>query len=135
MTKDIMRLLLVAIMLFSAAPALSDENIIHDDGTGAQISFWLPTHGKKLDRKVVYTTYRIIVTKDDKYLLFTDLCGIKTDDGKTFFGKIIIPSEMIDSAEIVMLGFPANSSLGVHEKLKVSDFKRTYRNKSWTVQK
>jgi len=122
-------------MMFSAVPALSNENVIHDDGAGAQISFYLPTHGKKIGHDVVFTTYRIIVTKDDKYLLFTDLNGVKTDDGKAFWGKIIIPSEMIGSAEILMLGSPSNSSLGVQKKLKVSEFKRIYREKSWTEQK
>lgn len=76
----------------------------------------------------------IAVVKDDKFVLFTRLSGAKTKDGETFFGKIIIPSELVESAEIEMLGSPPNSSLGVRKKLKVSTFRKIIREKSWTDQ-
>ncbi len=129
-----MKLLLVAIMPLAAVPASANDNVVHDDGTGAQISFQLPTHGKQDGRYVEYTTFRIAVMRDDKFLLLADLAGRKTEDGKTFFGKIIVPSELIGSAEILMLGSPPNSSMGVARKLKVSTFKRVTREKSCTDQ-
>lgn len=110
------------------------ENIVHDDGTGAQLSFSLPVHGKWNDMNVEYGTFRILVVKDDKFLLFADLVGAITNDGNFFFGRIIIPSHFVDSAEILLLGSPANSSLGVSKKLKVSHFERVARKKSWTEQ-
>jgi len=130
-----MKPLLVAIALIAAVPVLAYENVVHDDGTGAQISFYLPTQGKQHGQEVEYTTFRITVVKDNKFLLCADLAGTKTEDGKTFFGKIIIPSDLIGSAEILMLGSPRNSSLGIEMKLKVSTFKKITREKSWTDQK
>ena len=115
--------------------AFANENIVHDDGTGAQISFFLPTHDKRGSLEVEYTSYNIIVVKNGRFLLLEDLSGSKTEDGKAFFGKIIIPSEFIDSAEIGMWGSPRNSSLGIEKKLKVSTFKKILREKSWTDQK
>lgn len=125
----------VAMTLLAVVPAMAGENVVHDDGVGAQISFNLPVYAKQDGKKIEYTTFRITVVKDDKFLLFADLSGAKTKDGKTFFGKIIIPSDLVNSAEILMLGSPQNSSLGIQEKLKVSSFRKVKRKKSWTDQK
>jgi len=122
-------------ILLAAVPAKATDNIVHDDGTGAQISFRLPTHGKQDGLRVEYTTFRMAVVNDDKFLLFTDLSGAKTKDGEIFFGKIIIPSDLVKSAEILMLGSPPNSSRGIRKKLQVSTFRRITRAKSWTDQK
>lgn len=116
-----------------ALPVLADENIVHDDGTGAQISFYLPTDGKEGGEEVEYSTFRIMVVKDGKFLLFTDLAGSKSEDGNVFFGKIVIPSGLIGSAEFVMLGSPRNSSLGMERRLKVSTFKKDIRDKCWVA--
>lgn len=113
---------------------LAEESIVYDDGTGAQVSFCLPIQDTLHGRSVVYSTFRISVVKDGKFLLFADLAGKISDDGKFFCGRIIIPSEFVHSAEIVSLGGPPNSSLGMHEKLMVRDFKRVKRKKSWTEQ-
>jgi hypothetical protein len=130
-----MKSLLLAIMLMTATPILASENIVHDDGTAAQISFYLPTQDNQDGREIKYTKFRIVVVKDDRLYLFADLTGSKTEDGKVFFGKIIIPSGLIDSAEILMLGYPRNSSHGVKKKLKVSTFRKVTRDKSWSDQK
>jgi hypothetical protein len=130
-----MRSLLIAMTLLAVAPAIAGENVVHDDGTGAQISFYLPLYSEQDGKKVEYTTFRITVVKDDKFLLFADLSGTKSEDGKTFFGTIIIPSDFVSSAEILMLGSPPNSSLGIQKKLKVNSFRKIERNKSWTDQK
>jgi hypothetical protein len=115
--------------------AFANENIVHDDGTGAQISFFLPTHDKQGSLEVEYTSYNIIVVKNGRFLLLEDLSGSKTEDGKAFFGKIIIPSEFIDSAEIGMFGSPRSASIGIEKRLKVSTFKKILREKCWTEQK
>jgi len=115
--------------------AFANENIVHDDGTGAQISFFLPTHDKLESLEIEYTSFNIIVVKDGKFLLLEDLSGSKTEDGKAFCGKIIIPSDLIDSAEIGMRGSPRSASVGIQKRLKVSTFKRIRREKSWTDQK
>jgi len=96
---------------------MAGDNIVYDDGTGAQISFHLPVYGDHHGKKVEYTTFRIVVVKDGRFLLFADLTGAKTGGGKTFAGKIIIPSELVASAEIIMLGCPPNSSYAVQKKL------------------
>ncbi|MGD0089289.1 MAG: hypothetical protein ABSE73_05155 [Planctomycetota bacterium] len=116
--------------------AFAEESVVHDDGTGAQISFYLPTHDKdKLEGvEIEYTTFRIFVKKDDKILLLADLVGKKTDDGKYFFGEIIIPSDFIASAEILLCGGIPHTSRGMHNTLKVSDFKKVLRKKCWTEQ-
>jgi hypothetical protein len=78
-----------------------------------------------------------MVSKDDKCLLFIDLAGSKSEDGTTFSGRIIIPSEFVEKAEILILDSYSNSmpSFGVERKLKVGTFKRIMREKSWTDQK
>ena len=114
--------------------AFASECVIYDDGIGAQITFNLPTRGEWNGKKVEYTTFRIFVAKGEKILLLSDLPGKYTDNGSYFSGKIIIPSEFIDSAEILLLGGPPNSSLGVENKLKVREFKRISRKKSWAEQ-
>jgi hypothetical protein len=124
----------MSIMMITAS-IRAEENIIHDDGTGAQICFHLPTRDIKDGRMIEYTTFSITVVKNDKFLLLTGLTGSKTEDGKTFYGDIIIPSNFVDSAEIIMAGSPLNSSLGVSNKIRVNTFKKIYRNKSWTDQK
>jgi hypothetical protein len=124
---------LAAVMLLAASPVFADDNVVHDDGTGAQITFSLPTHGNQDGRRVEYTTFRIAVMKEDKFLLLADLAGKKSEDGNTFSGKIIIPSETVASAEILMLGSVSpNSSIGITKNVKVSGFKRVPRKKSWT---
>jgi hypothetical protein len=132
-----MRSIILTVMLAMAVPVIADESVVHDDGTGAQISYNLPTHGKQDGQDVEYTTFRIAVRKDGKFLLFTDLAGTKTDDGKTFSGRIVIPSGLLETAEILMLGSHPNpvSSRGVETRLTVSTFKRIKREKSWTDQK
>ena len=123
--------------LFSLAFALSavaEESIAHDDGTGARISFCLPIHDTSHNRSVVYSKFRISVVRDGKFLLFADLAGKTSDDGKFFIGKITIPSEFVHSAEIWLLGGPPNTTLGLHKKLMVRDFKKLTRAKSWTEQ-
>jgi len=123
--------------LFSFAftlSAIAEESIVHDDGTGAQISFCLPIHNTSHGRSVVYSTFRISVVRDGKFLLFADLAGKTSDDGKFFIGRVTIPSEFVHSAEILLLGGPPNTSLGLDKKLMVRDFKRLTRAKSWTEQ-
>jgi hypothetical protein len=129
-----MKLILSILLLCLTFPALAEESIIHDDGTGAQISFCLPIQDKSDGRSVDYKTFRISVVKDNKFLLLADLAGKTSDDGKFFIGKIIIPSNFVDSAEILLLGGPPNSTLGVTKKLNVRDFKKVKRKKSWTDQ-
>jgi hypothetical protein len=132
-----MRPFVVAMVLLAVAPAIGGENVVHDDGTGAQISFALPVNDKVDGKDVTFTTFRLVVRKAGKFLLFTDLPGKTNEDGKTFSGKIIIPSEMIGTAEILMLGSHPNpkSSRGVQKEIKVSTFKVIKRDKSWTEQK
>lgn len=124
----------LSLLLTFTVPVLAEESVVHDDGTGAQISFCLPTQEASDDRLVVFSTFRISVVKDGKFLLFSDLAGKTSDDGTLFRGRIIIPSEFVQSAEILLLGSPPNSSLGVTKKLLVRDFKRLQREKSWTEQ-
>jgi hypothetical protein len=132
-----MRLFILTVVLVLTVPAIADESVVFDDGTGAQVSYNLPTHGKQDGQDVEYKTFRIVVRRDGKFLLFTDLAGARTEDGKTFSGKIVIPSGFIETAEIVMLGSHPNpmSSRGVETKLKVNTFKIISRAKSWTDQK
>ncbi len=113
---------------------IAKENIVYDDGTGAQISFCLPIQDTSNGAPVVYNTFRISIVKDDKFLLCADLAGRTSDDGKFFRGKIIIPSEFVRSAEILLLSSPPNSTRAVNKKLMVRDFKRLKRAKSWTEQ-
>lgn len=129
-----MRPLLLFVLMTAAMPVFAEKNIIYDDGSGAQISFSLPTREIKDGQIIEYRTYRISVRKNGKFLLLTDLAGSKTKDGITFEGTVIIPSAFIDSAEIIMLGSPPNSSLGVVKTVKVSTFKTVHRAKSWTDQ-
>jgi len=129
-----MRPLLMAIMLGIAVPAHADDNIVHDDGVGAQISYRLPRDDVRDGQAVQYTTLRIAAVKDGKFLLLVDLAGSKSEDGKSFSGKVIIPSELIASAEFLMLGSLRNSSRGAEKKTKISTFKRVVRAKSWTDQ-
>ena len=128
--KGIFSILLLSLSL----SALANENVIHDDGTGAQISFYLPAREKSDGRIVEYKTFRISVQKDDKFLLLADLKGKVIDDGKFFMGTIIIPSHFVDSAEILMSGATPNSTMGVTKKIKVRDFNQIKRKKSWTEQ-
>ena len=128
-----MKLILCALLSLTF-PALAEESIIHDDGTGAQISFCLPIQDTSGGRTVTYKTFRISVVKDSKFLLLADLEGKTSDDGKFFVGKIIIPSKFVDSAEILLLGAPPNSTLGISKRMKVRDFKIVKRKKSWTEQ-
>ena len=129
-----MKVILSILLLNFSLSALANGNVIHDDGTGAQISFCLATREKSDGRIVEYKTFRISVTKDEKFLLLADLTGKTSDDGKFFIGEIIIPSHFVDSAEILLLGGPPNSTLGVTKKMKVRDFKQIKRKKSWTEQ-
>ena len=118
----------------SALEPAAHESVVHDDGTGAQISFCLATHGKWKEKDVEYTHFNISVAKGGKLLLLTRLSGQVTDDGQYFRGKIVIPSEFVALAEITLLGGVPNSSMGASEKVKVSDFKKIARKKSWTEQ-
>ncbi len=111
-----------------------NESIVYDDGTGANILFYLPIHDTWNGKEIEYSVFAITVVKDGKFLLSTRLTGAKTADGKVFFGHVIIPSIFIDSAEIGLSGSPPNSSFGVSKKLNVRDFKRVVRKKSWTEQ-
>ena len=126
--------ILLGVILMTASLGFAGENIVYDDGTGAQIEFCLPIHDKWQDRDIEYSIFNIIVSKNDKFLLLAPLLGSKTDDGKLFCGKIIIPSTLVPLAEISMSGGPLLSTLGVSKKMKVADFKKIMRKKSWTEQ-
>ena len=126
--------LICTLLLSLTFSVFAEDSIIHDDGTGAQISFSLPIQDTSGGRTVNYETFRISVVKDGKFLLFADLAGKTSDDGRFFNGKIVIPSKFVDSAEILLLGGPPNSTLGVTKKLNVRDFKNVKRKKSWTDQ-
>jgi hypothetical protein len=130
-----MRHLLIAIFCIAAMNLIASENVIHDDGTGAQISYSIPTKGEQDGTKVEYSGFRLTVTKEKKFLLFTDLPGHVSEDGKFFQGSIIIPSEFVKTAEIIVLGSPPDSTMGLSKKLNVREFKRIEREKSWTDQK
>lgn len=120
------------LLLLTPFIIFAKESVIHDDGTGAKISFFLPTHSKWKGKDIEYTTFRISVKKNEAFLLFFDLPGKKTNDGQYFAGTIIIPSNFINFAEIILLGSPKNSSIGITKKLKVMDFKKIIQKKSWT---
>jgi hypothetical protein len=121
------------ILFFSLGWSLSaEENIIHDDGTGAQISFCLPKQGKVENRAVDYHTFRVSVVREGKFLLFADLAGKTSEDGKFFRGQIIIPSDFINSARILCLGNFSNSTLSTTKELRVNNFERIRQAKSWT---
>lgn len=115
-----------------AAGGHANETVVFDDGIGAKVDFRLPSRGTHLGRTVYFTTYRISASKDDRLVLLTDLPGRMTDDGKWFEGSIIIPSELVSSAEIIALGSFANSSMGLNQRLLVREFRRISRQKSWT---
>lgn len=114
--------------------ANAEENIVHDDGTGAQITFCFPIYDRLEDTSVVYRTFHISVVRGDKLLLSTELMGKISDDGKFYIGKIVIPSEFVNSAEITLLGGPPDTTRGLSKKLMVRDFRRITRAKSWTEQ-
>ncbi len=127
-----MRPILIAIVLLTATAVLAGESVIYDDGVGAKISFYLPIHEHHDGQRVEYTTFRLTVIRDGRILLMTDLAGARSEDGKSFSGNIIIPSEYLNAAEILMLGSRHNSTLGVQKRLAVSSFRITKRDKSWT---
>ena len=129
-----MILLVALLLLLSGASSFAEESIIYDDGTGAQISYYLPAQVIQDGRHVEYKNFNIHVVKDNKFLLLAILTGSITKSGKYFFGTVIIPSSFIDSAEIILLGSPPNSGLGVSKTIQLRTLRRIHRNKSWTDQ-
>lgn len=133
MSKNKVKIIVSIIMLFLLSTySWADESIIYTDGIGAKIQFYLPTKEIINDSNIEFTTYRITAEKDGKILLLSDLSGTITENGKYFQGSIIIPQNILEYCEIILLGAPKNSSMGLHKKIKVSSFKKVEREKSWT---
>jgi len=130
-----MKQFLAVIMLLAAIPAFAEENVVYDDGVGAQISFCLPIQETDNGQEVQYSSFKISVEKGGKFLLLADLAGAKSKDGSNFVGKLIIPSELVASAEITIFGSPLKSSRAVQKTFRVSSFKKITRAKSWTEEK
>ena len=134
------RIITLSIALFAfslqsqgiAHESTAEKSVVYDDGVGAKIEFHLPCFGRQDGLLIHYSTFSIGAVKDEKILLNASLHGKRTEDGEFFFGSIIIPSSIVDSSEINLHGGPKNSTRGYSKKLKVSDFKKVTREKSWT---
>lgn len=130
-----MRMVVAVLVLVSTAWVVAQENLVCDDGTGAQITYCLPVRGEDHGQPVDYGSFRISAERNGKFLLLADLPGKIGTGGSNFVGKIIIPSDLVAVAEIIAFGAPPNSSRGVEKRIKVSELKRVSRAKSWTESK